>query len=253
MNIGSKTTIIFAFLLAIGLVGGSIGAVTAQQQNQDGEVSVSGSGAFPNIPLISLSGSGDVSLSVGGSQVDSQQITVTDGVQTTFDLTGDYTNSDSVSGVVNLGGQNSGQLDIQVNGNTVEASGDFSTFDVPLINFNRQANIQLTVDGQTTTDTITVSDGDSNSFSLSQTFSGNNFSNVEFSANIQGTADMTLNIDRGDVLPPVVQDYDGDGDGQINGNEARQGIRCFLFGNQCVNNQLDGQQVRELIRQFLFG
>ncbi len=52
----------------------------------------------------------------------------------------------------------------------------------------------------------------------------------------------------------IIDQYDTNTDGQINGSEVRQAIRCFLFGgNSCIRSELTGQRVRQVISKFLFG
>lgn len=55
------------------------------------------------------------------------------------------------------------------------------------------------------------------------------------------------------IVEDIIDTYDSNNNGQIDSNEIRKSVSCFLFGgDSCVNTKLNNQQIKKLIRQFLF-
>ncbi len=91
----------------------------------------------------------------------------------------------------------------------------------PTVTFDVSSNAQL---GENYTVVVTAKDGSS-----------------------EGTT-VTMSVSQS-----VIDQYDTNNNGQIDSDEVKRTIKCFLFGgNFCVGDPISSEQVKKIIQEFLF-
>lgn len=93
-------------------------------------------------------------------------------------------------------------------------------------------------------------DGNKNNYTINTNAGPGNSPWIGFQIPEFTTRTVTFTSSNTDLS--VTDKYDMDENGQIDGQEVRQAIGCFLFGTHCIDSELTGDQIRQVISQFLF-
>lgn len=254
MRYKEKHAILIFFILASSLITvGFISTGLAQQSQLETDVSGSGSATLPDIPFASINTQGTSTLFIDGGQVDTKKISIGDGRTTSVQLSGDFTGSNKAKMVGDLGGNiqtgKRGELTIEITGQTINIDGQVNAPDFPILTLSTDATLELFIDGQTVkTKTITLTEGQTSTFSMTHTMSSQTFDSIR----IQGTANSVDAQGQIQITTDYIGTYDQNDDGDVDGPEVRDGIKCFLFNTDCIGPQLNGTQVRTVIKAFLF-
>lgn len=139
-----------------------------------------------------------------------------------------------------------------VSANVTNIGGQQGTQDVEF-RFDLDENSTLESDETINSTSLTLNAGQSSTvtFNITDTAGLNGTFNHGF---FTENSSLTTTIEIRNVSDePPEEVYDTNNNGQIDGPEVRQAIRCFLFGTDCIGDQLTGQEVRAIITDFLFG